>query len=60
MKLEKAIEVMVNWKKGEELYNSEELDEADRLLLEAGKAIELTRQDHSLGRIVLLKGETIE
>lgn len=56
----KAIEILNSFLDGTYDHRDEDLEDAVKLGSEALKAIQLTRRNLSLGRIVLLAGETEE
>ena len=60
MKLEKAIEILVKWKAECSYDNTEELDEAEQLGIEALKRLAFNRLNTIASSDELLLGETTE
>jgi len=60
MTLEEAIKYKEHYLSNNAPFMSAEAEAAERLSLEAMKAIKLTREDPRLGRIALLTGEAKE
>ena len=60
MNLPKAIEIQTRWKEPESIEETEELDEARKLGIEALKCIERLRRFEYFGYDTTLPGETKE
>ena len=60
MTLEEAIKILTAWEEPENEEDSDKLDKARQLLIEAGKRITTRREHFSLNIEPLLPGETEE
>ena len=60
MNIDKAIEILIAWKETGECLDSESLDKAELLAIEALKEVKASRSEDYIGDTGLLPGETEE